>query len=104
MPPIALSNLPIESFLTSGMASATTFVALAARRIQKQMLRITVANRKTGDTYYLRSTIWTASEDRASTFATHEDALAGIERARKFSKPISFKRTYTDPVIAEGEG
>lgn len=44
-----------------------------------------------GNTFYLRSTVWTSDPERASEFASEEAAKAGLEKARKFMKASQFK-------------
>jgi hypothetical protein len=39
-----------------------------------------------GNTFYLRSTVWTSDPARASEFASEEAAKAGLEKAKKFMK------------------
>lgn len=44
-----------------------------------------------GSTYYLRSTIWAWSEDRATVYATKEEAQAGLDKAKQFMKAKQYK-------------
>ena len=44
-----------------------------------------------GNTFYLRSTVWTSERDRATMFATVEAAQAGLNKAKQFMKAKQFR-------------
>ena len=44
-----------------------------------------------GSTFYLRSTVWTAEQDRATRFDSPELAQAQLDRAKKFMKTANYK-------------
>lgn len=45
----------------------------------------------TGPTYYLRGRIWTSEPERATTYATMEDAKAALAKAAKFNPKAARK-------------
>jgi hypothetical protein len=45
-----------------------------------------------GNTFYLRSTIWTSERDRAQVFQSVEAAQAGLLKAKPFMKAAMFRR------------
>ncbi len=45
-----------------------------------------------GERFYLRSTIWTSDPERRTKFASSSEAAAGLAKAKKFTKPVLFKR------------
>ena len=51
---------------------------------------VTVVNQ--GTRFWLRSTTWTFSIERADRFETTDKAFAAIERAKKFNKSSLMKR------------
>lgn len=44
-----------------------------------------------GNTYYLRSSIWTSQRDRATEYVSAEAAQAGLVKAKQFMKAAQFK-------------
>lgn len=59
------------------------------------MFKVTVENG--GYTWYLRSTTWTSSEDRMSTFDTEDLAREALLRAKPFMKAALYKRAQVVP-------
>ena len=53
-----------------------------------------------GNTFYLRSTVWTSERDRATVFASHEEAQAGLLKAKMFMKAKQFKAARIEAVEA----
>jgi hypothetical protein len=51
-----------------------------------------------GNRVPLRGTVWAYSMERAQIFATHEDAAAALEKARKFMKAAFFKKARIEEV------
>ena len=62
---------------------------------------VSVKNRQSGEQYFLRSSIWTTSRDRADTFETDFGAKTAIAKAMTFTKPRVFAQRYTAPEIIE---
>jgi hypothetical protein len=50
-----------------------------------------------GAKFWLRSTTWSFSEDRAQVFETPEAALAQLEKSRKFNAAAAFKNAVVEP-------
>lgn len=55
-----------------------------------------------GETWFLRSTVWTSDMSRASRFATAEDARKALDAAKKFMKARIYKAAAVVYVPAEG--
>jgi len=51
-----------------------------------------------GQTFYLRNTIWTAYQDRATEFADEAAARAGLEKAKQFMKIGQFRNAKIEKV------
>jgi len=54
------------------------------------MIIVTVENG--GIKWYLKSTTWTSLPDRADSFDSLIVAKAAVEKAKKFMKPLLFKK------------
>ena len=52
-----------------------------------------------GNQYFVRSTILTEYRERATEFKTETDAIAAVERAKKFRKASIFKNALIIPII-----
>ncbi len=50
-----------------------------------------VTLRHNGNLFFLRSTVWTSEQSRATTFATQAEADAGRAKAKQFMKAAQFK-------------
>lgn len=44
-----------------------------------------------GNTFYLRSTVWTGERSRATVYATAEEALTAVNKAKPFMKAKQFR-------------
>lgn len=50
-----------------------------------------------GNTFFLRSTIWTAQRERATEFETAEAAKEGLNKAKNFMKASQYKAAKIEP-------
>jgi hypothetical protein len=60
-----------------------------------------------GNTFYLRSTVWTSERDRATVFKSQEAAQAGLQDAKQFMKAKQFKAAHIEAVptiVISGNG
>ena len=63
------------------------------------MFHVTLA--LNGMKFYLRSTVWTADEARATSFETEDAAKAGLLKAKQFMKAKDYKAAVITPVTVE---
>jgi hypothetical protein len=50
------------------------------------------------DKFYLRGTVWSYAQERASQFATREEAQAALTKAKPFMKAVVFKKTLIEEI------
>jgi hypothetical protein len=64
-------------------------------------LVVHIKHKDSGNEFWLRSTTWAFSKERASKFETYGDALKAIANAMRFYPPRKFATIYTTPTIVE---
>jgi hypothetical protein len=52
-----------------------------------------------GNTFYLRSTVWSFALDRATRYHTEDAARDALNKARKFMKAAQYRAAKIEPIL-----